>query len=88
MKCIIGHEIRTETGFKVFEAGRDYPAQEIGDRAAYFEAAGPATARRAPAAEAADPPRRKSKSGESALVDPQAGAAEKASEINEEVTEQ
>lgn len=38
MKCIIGHEIRTETGFKVFEAGVDYPAAEIGDRQRYFEA--------------------------------------------------
>ena len=37
MKCIIGHEIRTETGFKVFEAGVEYPESEIADRVKYFE---------------------------------------------------
>lgn len=37
MKCIIAHEVQTETGFKVFEAGLDYPPEEIGDRGKYFE---------------------------------------------------
>ena len=37
MKCIIGHEIQTETGFKVFEAGKEYPESEIGDRGQYFK---------------------------------------------------
>lgn len=36
MICIIGHEIKTESGFKVFEAGVDYPESEIGDRVKYF----------------------------------------------------
>lgn len=38
MECIIGHEIRTETGFKVFEAGKEYPESEVGDRGHYFKA--------------------------------------------------
>jgi 5-deoxy-D-glucuronate isomerase len=37
MKCNVGHEVKTETGFKVFEVGIDYPAEEIGDRGKYFE---------------------------------------------------
>ena len=37
MECIIGHEIQTETGFKVFEAGKEYPESEIGDRGQYFK---------------------------------------------------
>ena len=37
MKCAIGHEIKTETGFKVFEAGLDYPADETEGREKYFE---------------------------------------------------
>jgi len=40
MKCIIGHEIRTDRGFRVFEAGVDYPDEDVGDRAKYFEAGG------------------------------------------------
>ena len=46
MICKIGHEIKTETGFKVFEVGKDYPADEIGDRGGYFEAAKPAPAKK------------------------------------------
>ncbi len=37
MKCIIGHEIQTDRGFKVFEAGIDYPAEETAGRERYFE---------------------------------------------------
>lgn len=36
MKCIISHEITTETGFKVFEAGADYPPEETLGREKYF----------------------------------------------------
>jgi hypothetical protein len=39
MKCLVGHEIKTERGFRVFEAGVDYPESEIGDRVRYFEVA-------------------------------------------------
>ena len=39
MKCIIGHEIKTETGFKVFEAGKEYPLEETEGREKYFEPA-------------------------------------------------
>ena len=46
MICKITHEIQTATGFKVFEAGKDYPASEIGDRGKYFEAAKPAPAKK------------------------------------------
>jgi hypothetical protein len=35
--CKIGHELRTERGFKMFEPGVDYPESEIGDRVKYFE---------------------------------------------------
>ena len=37
MICKVGHGIRTATGFKVFEAGKDYPASAVGDRGKYFE---------------------------------------------------
>ena len=37
MKCLTGHEIKTDRGFRVFEAGVDYPAEEIKGREKYFE---------------------------------------------------
>jgi hypothetical protein len=36
-RCIIGHEIRTEGGFKVYETGVDYPDSDIDGREKYFE---------------------------------------------------
>jgi len=36
-RCIIGHEIQTESGFKVYETGVDYPDSEIVGREKYFE---------------------------------------------------
>jgi hypothetical protein len=37
MKCIVGHQIKTETGFKVFEVGKDYPPEDTAGREKYFE---------------------------------------------------
>jgi len=37
MICLVGHEIKTDGGFKVFEAGKDYPVSEIKGREKYFE---------------------------------------------------
>jgi len=37
MKCIIAHEVPLQGGkFQVFEAGRDYPPEEITGREHYF----------------------------------------------------
>lgn len=37
MKCIIAHEVPVGDGkFKIFEAGRDYPADETTGREHYF----------------------------------------------------
>ena len=37
MICIIAHEVPLPGGFKVFEAGKEYGPEEVGDRGKYFK---------------------------------------------------